>query len=136
MSDGENNAGDIDPLTAGELARAKGIRVYSIGIGSKGTAPMPIQTPFGVRYQQVPVSIDEELLTAIADMTGGQYFRATDELKLSEIYQTIDEMEKTRVKVTEYRVEPPLKMAPFLLLAAILLILGTLIHHVILRQVI
>jgi Ca-activated chloride channel homolog len=136
MSDGENNAGDIDPLTAAELARAKNVRVYTIGIGSKGTAPMPVQTPFGVRYQQVPVSIDEDVLTEIADMTGGQYFRATDELKLGEIYQTIDQMEKTRVKVTEYRVEPPLKMMPFLLFGSLFMALGFLSHFVLLRQLV
>lgn len=136
MSDGVSNAGDVDPMTAAELARAKGVRVYTIGIGSKGTAPMPVQTPFGIRYQQVPVDIDEETLTKVAELTGGEYFRATNETDLMKIYQTIDQMEKTKINVLEYKVEPPLKTIPFLLSASIFLLIGFLISHTLIKQIV
>ena len=136
MSDGVSNAGDIDPITAAELARKKGVRVYTIGVGSKGTAPMPVQTPFGTRYQQVPVDIDEESLTKVAEITGGKYFRATNEIDLLEIYQTIDEMEKTKVNVLEYRVEPPLRMLPFLLFACIFLLLAFIVSHTLTKRIV
>lgn len=136
MSDGVSNAGEIDPITAAQLAKKKGIRVYTIGVGSKGTAPMPIQTPFGVRYQQMPVDIDEEALKEVAQITGGEYFRATDENSLRTIYQTIDEMEKTKVNVMEYRVEPPIKSYPFLLFASILMIIGYIISITLSKRIV
>lgn len=104
LTDGVNNRGEIDPLTAAQIAQTFGIRIYTIGVGTaRGMAPYPIQTPFGVRYQNVPVDVDEKMLTAIAQMTGGQYFRATDNRTLKQIYQDIDEMEKTRIEVRSYR---------------------------------
>jgi Ca-activated chloride channel family protein len=102
LTDGVNNTGSVDPLTAGELARTFHIRVYTIGIGTMGTAPYPVQTPYGIQYQNVPVEIDEPVLRKIADLTGGKYFRATDNDKLRAIYQEIDQLEKTRVEVREY----------------------------------
>jgi len=81
LTDGVNNRGEIAPLTAADFAVALGIRVYTIGIGTKGYAPYPVQTPYGTEYQQVEVEIDEQLLTQIADKTGGKYFRATNEKK-------------------------------------------------------
>lgn len=104
LTDGVNNRGEIDPLTATQIAQAFGIRIYTIGVGTtRGEAPYPIQTPFGIRYQNVPVDVDEKTLIKIAEMTGGQYFRATDNRTLRQIYQDIDQMEKTRIEVRSYR---------------------------------
>jgi Ca-activated chloride channel homolog len=104
LTDGVNNRGEIDPLTATQLAQTFGIRVYTIGVGtSAGEAPFPVQTPFGIRYQNMPVDVDEKTLTKIAEMTGGQYFRATNNRTLKQIYQDIDELEKTRIEVKAYR---------------------------------
>jgi Ca-activated chloride channel family protein len=103
LTDGVNNAGHIDPLTAAQIAQKFGIRIYSIGVGTIGQAPYPFQTPFGIRYQMVPVEIDENILKQIASTTGGKYFRATNNRKLAEIYDEIDHLEKTRTEVTSYR---------------------------------
>lgn len=103
LTDGVNNRGFIDPLTAAGIAESFGIRVYTIGVGTMGTAPYPVQTPFGVQYQNVPVEIDEALLQKIAAQTGGQYFRATDNKKLKAIYDEIDRLEKTKIEVTQFR---------------------------------
>ncbi len=103
LTDGVNNAGEIDPVTAAEIAKTYGIRIYTIGVGTRGNAPYPVQTPFGTRYQMVPVEIDEALLQKISDITNGQYFRATDNKSLQEIYNKIDKMEKTKIEVTSYR---------------------------------
>ncbi|MBI3123703.1 MAG: VWA domain-containing protein [Ignavibacteriales bacterium] len=103
LTDGVNNAGHIDPLTAAQIAQKFGIRIYSIGVGTIGQAPYPFQTPFGIRYQMVPVEIDENILKQIASATGGKYFRATNNRKLAQIYDEIDHLEKTRVEVTSYR---------------------------------
>ncbi len=103
LTDGVNNAGEVDPLSAAEIAAKYGIRIYTIGVGTKGEAPYPVQTPFGVRYQMMPVEIDEALLKKISDITGGQYFRATDNRTLEEIYNKIDKMEKTKIEIMSYR---------------------------------
>jgi Ca-activated chloride channel homolog len=103
LTDGVNNRGEIDPLTATQIAQTFGIRMYTIGVGTIGMAPYPVQTPFGVRYQNVPVDVDEKTLQKIAVMTEGQYFRATNNRSLQQIYDEIDEMEKTRIEVTTYR---------------------------------
>ncbi len=102
LTDGMNNRGEIAPMTAAEIAKTFGVRVYTIGVGTIGMAPYPMQTVFGKEYQKVEVKIDEELLENIASMTGGQYFRATDKQKLNEIYAEIDQLEKTRFEVREY----------------------------------
>jgi Ca-activated chloride channel family protein len=102
LTDGENNAGKIDPLTAAETAKALGIRVYTIGVGSESTALVPVQTVFGTQYLPQRVSIDEKTLQEIAQTTGGRYYRATDEKKLSAIYKEIDQIEKTKIKYHEY----------------------------------
>lgn len=102
LTDGENNAGSIAPMTAAEIAKTFGVRVYTIGVGTIGRASMPFQTPFGIQYQDIEVKIDEGLLKEIASMTGGKYFRATDGKKLNEIYQEIDRLEKSKVEVNEY----------------------------------
>ncbi|HPI37761.1 MAG TPA: VWA domain-containing protein [Ignavibacteriaceae bacterium] len=103
LTDGVNNAGEVNQITAAEIANKFGIRIYTIGVGTMGQAPYPFQTPFGVRYQMVPVEIDEPVLKQIAGMTGGKYFRATNNKKLEDIYTEIDKLEKTRVEVTSFR---------------------------------
>lgn len=102
LTDGVNNRGEIDPLTAARAARALGIRIYTIGAGSEGTIMQEVDGIFGKRYVPVKVEIDEETLRRVADETGGRYFRATSEEKLSEIYTAIGEMEKTEIKTREY----------------------------------
>jgi Ca-activated chloride channel family protein len=103
MTDGENNRGDIDPLTAAQAAAAFDIKIYTIGVGSDGVAPIPIATgPFGVQYANLPVHIDEDLLREIAGGSGGQYFRATNESALDSIYGRIDQLERTEVDVRRY----------------------------------
>ena len=103
LTDGMNNAGSVDPYTAAEMAKLFGIRVYTIGVGSYGTAPYPVQTPFGTQIQQMRVEIDEKLLTTIANSTGGRYYRATSNQKLDEIYTEIDKLERSKIEVTEFR---------------------------------
>jgi len=103
LTDGVNNAGEVDPRSAAEIAKAFGIRIYTIGVGTRGEAPYPVQTPFGTRYQMVPVEIDEALLNEIAEITGGQYFRATNNRALAEIYEKIDKLEKTKIEITSYK---------------------------------
>ncbi len=103
LTDGVNNRGEIDPVTAAQIAQTFGIRVYAIGVGTIGEAPYPVQTPFGTRYQNVPVDVDEKTLAKIAEMTSGQYFRATNNRSLKAIYDEIDELEKTRIEVKAYR---------------------------------
>ncbi len=102
LTDGVNNAGEIAPATAAQIASTFGVRVYTIGVGTIGMAPYPLQTVRGKQYQQMEVKIDEELLQNVAEITGGQYFRATDKSSLEQIYAEIDQMEKTRIEVREY----------------------------------
>lgn len=102
LTDGSNNQGDIAPITAAEIAKTFGIRVYAIGIGSHGMVNIPVPTPFGIKYQQMQSEFDEETLKQIADKTGGKYFRATNNAKLRQIYQEIDQLEKTKINVKEF----------------------------------
>jgi Ca-activated chloride channel family protein len=103
LTDGINNAGRITPLTAAEAARALGIKIYTIGAGSKGPVPFPAKGPWGETvYTNVKIAIDEKTLRAIAQKTGGRYFRATDTESLREIYKEIDRMEKTHVEETGF----------------------------------
>ena len=102
LTDGINNTGVIDPLTAAEMAAIYDIRVYTIGVGSDGPVPYPFQTPFGVQYRNVEIPVDEELLKQIADMTGGKYFWAETQGALESVYREIDQMERTKIDVTEY----------------------------------
>lgn len=102
LTDGDNNRGDIAPVSAAELAQAFDIRVYTIGVGSYGKVNIPVQTPLGRQYQQMESAFDEKPLEEIAAMTGGKYFRATNNEKLRSIYKEIDEMEKTIINVREY----------------------------------
>ena len=103
LTDGVNNRGEITPMTAAEIARAQDIRVYTIGVGTEGMAPYPAVDMFGnITYVKQKVEIDEKTLTAMADMTGGKYFRATDNAKLKAIYDEINQLEKSRVEVLEH----------------------------------
>ena len=103
MTDGVNNAGYIDPYTAIEIAKKFGIRVYTIGVGKNGTAPYPVKDQNGnTFYQNFPVQIDEPLLRKIASETGGNYFRATSNTSLKSVYQTIDKLEKSKIKISNF----------------------------------
>jgi Ca-activated chloride channel family protein len=133
LTDGVNNRGEIDPVTAGELAHSFDIRIYTIGVGTIGEAPYPVQTPFGIRYQNIPVEVDEKILQKIADMTGGQYFRATNNRALKQIYEQIDKMEKTRIEVRAYRSFAEL-FSPWAALALLLLLVEVALRGTLLRK--
>ncbi len=124
LTDGENNAGEIAPITAAEIARTFGIRVYTIGVGTVGMAPYPVQTPYGTQLRDIEVKIDEKMLQEIASLTDGKYFRATNNIKLEEIYKEIDQLEKSKIEVREFsrRSEEFLTFA----LAGILLLIASL----------
>ena len=102
LTDGVNNRGEIAPATAAGIAKTFGIRVYTIGVGTQGTAPYPVQTPYGIQYQDMPVEIDEGILQEIAQNTGGKYFRATDNDKLTQVYKEIDKLEKSKIDVRQF----------------------------------
>jgi Ca-activated chloride channel family protein len=123
MTDGENNRGEIDPVTAARAAAAFDIKIYTIGVGSEGTAPVPIARGLlgGYQYANLPVHIDEALLREIADITQGQYFRATNQAALDSIYQRIDALEKTEVEVRTYTNYTP-RHLPFVLAAVLLFV--------------
>lgn len=103
LTDGVNNRGEIDPITAARIAATYGIRIYTVGVGAQGEAPYPVQTQFGIRRQLIQVDLDEKGLTQVADMTGGKYYRATDNRKLKAIYKEIDQLERTKIEVTAYK---------------------------------
>jgi Ca-activated chloride channel family protein len=103
LTDGMNNRGEIDPITAAQIAQTFGIRIYTIGVGTIGEAPYPVPTSLGIRIQRIPVEVDEKTLGKIAELTDGKYFRATNNQALKEIYGEIDAMEKTRIDVRSYR---------------------------------
>lgn len=135
LTDGDNNAGSIDPSTAAEMAKLYGIRVYTIGVGTKGTAPYPVQTPFGnVTYQQVPVNINEPLLQEIADETGGKYYRATSNERLQQIYDEIDKLERSKIEVNEFK-RVSEEFYPFVFWGIILLIVEFILRYTIFRSI-
>lgn len=135
LTDGDNNAGSIDPNTAAEMAKLFGIRVYTIGAGTRGTAPYPVQTPFGgIQYQQVPVTINETLLQQIADETGGKYFRAESESKLQQIYDEIDKMERSKIEVNEFK-RLHEEFYPFVIWGLILLVLSFILKNTIFKSI-
>lgn len=102
LTDGINNMGEVAPSTAADIAKTYGIRVYTIGVGTQGMAPYPVQTPFGMQFQNMPVEIDEAILREIAQKTGGRYFRATDNDKLISVYEEIDKLEKSKIDVRQF----------------------------------
>ena len=135
LTDGDNNAGSIDPSTAAEMAKLFGIRVYTIGAGTRGMAPYPVQTPFGgIKYQQVEVNINEPLLQSIADETGGKYFRAESKEKLQQIYDEIDKMERSKIEINEYK-RLHEEFYPFVFAGLILLILSFILKNTIFKSI-
>jgi len=128
LTDGVNNTGFINPLTAAEIAKQFNIRVYTIGVGTIGTAPYPVQTPFGIQYQQMEVQIDEPLLKQIAEMTGAKYFRATNNEKLIAIYNEIDKLEKAKIEVSSYHRFND-KFRYFTVIAFLLIVLESILRY-------
>ena len=133
LTDGVNNSGEIAPETAADIAKTYGIRVYTIGVGANGEAPYPVMTPWGVDIQKVKVEIDEQLLTNIANETGGRYFRATDNTKLAEIYSEIGKMEKTRTTIDSFPVYKELFVG-YAVAALICLMLELLLNVFVIRR--
>ena len=134
LTDGSNNAGDISPLTAAEIAKSFGIRVYTIGVGTNGTARYPYPVGGRIEYINIPVEIDEKTLASIARTTDGEFYRATNNAKLREVYQEIDKLEKTKMNVKQYskRYEA---FALFALLACLFLLLELLLRETILKKI-
>ena len=133
LTDGVNNRGEVHPLTAAEIAKTYGVRVYTIGVGANGMAPYPVMTPWGVEVQQMQVEIDEDLLKQIALETGGRYFRATDNTKLAEIYSEINKMEKTRTTIDSFPVYK--ELFPRWAFAALVLLLAELLVGLLIRRI-
>ena len=133
LTDGVNNSGEITPQMAAQIAETYGVRVYTIGVGARGLAPYPVMTPWGVDIQKVQVEIDEDLLREIAEATGGQYFRATDNTKLMEIYSEINRMEKVRTTVDSFPVYKEL-FGTYALVALAALLLEFLLRVFVLRR--
>ena len=133
LTDGENNGGLIDPKTAKEIAKAFGVKVYTIGVGTEGMAPQPVNTPLGVVMQTQKVSIDEKLLNEIANETGGKYFRAKDNESLAGIYGTIDQLEKSKVEITN-TIRYQDKFYPFIMLAILFLLIEFILRYLIFRK--
>lgn len=133
LTDGVNNSGEITPQMAAQIAMTYGVRVYTIGVGAKGLAPYPVMTPWGVDIQKIQVEIDEDLLKEIAQTTGGQYFRATDNTKLMEIYSEINKMETVRTTVDSFPVYKEL-FGRYALVALAALLLEFLLRVFVLRR--
>ncbi len=133
LTDGVNNMGEIAPVTAAEIAKTLGVRVYTIGVGSRGMAPYPVQTAAGLRYRNMQVEIDEDVLQEIAGMTGGKYFRATDNESLNKIYAEIDTLEKSKISVQEYSRKREEHM-PLAIIITALLLLEILLRYTVLRK--
>lgn len=134
VTDGRNNRGEIGPETAAEAARTLGVKVYTVGVGSEGLVPIPMDTPLGRRYVSQQLDLDEELLRDIADRTGGQYFRATDPEALRGVFETIDALETTEIE-TRVRVLYAELFRPFVVPAAGLLLLEGLLFSTRLRRI-
>ncbi|MCR8561146.1 VWA domain-containing protein [Mucilaginibacter sp. BJC16-A38] len=132
LTDGSNNTGSIPPITAAEIAKQFNIRVYTVGLGTKGFAPYPVQTPMGIQYQRIPVDVDEVTLGKIADITGGKYFRATNNQTLKSIYEQIDKLEKAKIDVTQYHKKTELFL-PLAIAALLFLLLEFGLKNTVLR---
>ncbi|NOQ71857.1 MAG: VWA domain-containing protein [Crocinitomix sp.] len=135
LTDGVNNSGDVDPITAAQIAKEYGIRVYTVGIGQEGMAPFPVQTLFGTQIQNMPVEIDEELLQDIADITGTKYFRAKNQAELEGIYDEIDALEKSKVRVLEFKTDPPEKYYAILIWALIFIAVSKITSNTLLKSI-
>ncbi|MCC8035919.1 MAG: VWA domain-containing protein [Rikenellaceae bacterium] len=135
LTDGVNNTGQIAPMTAAEIARTMGVKVYAVGVGTNGMAPTPAYNMWGdMVFVPAPVEIDEDMLTEIAEMTGGQYFRATDNNSLKEIYDVINQLETSSVETSDYTRYHE-KYTPFALLALGLLLLEFIVARVFIRRI-
>jgi len=134
LTDGSNNCGDIAPITAAEIAKTFGVRIYTIGVGTTGIVNIPVPTPMGVQYQQMQSEFDSKSLQQIANMTGGKYYNATDNTKLRRIYQDIDKLEKTKISVQQYSKKEE-QFYLFALLALIFLSLEILFRNTICRKI-
>ncbi len=134
LTDGVNNKGSIAPVTAAEIAKTFNIRVYTIGVGSKGEVPYPFQTYSGTRYQHVKIGMDEEVLQDIAHITGGKYFRATNEEKLKQIYNEIEQLEKSKIEEKSFK-EREEEYLPFAIIAGLLLLLEILLRNTVFRTI-
>jgi Ca-activated chloride channel homolog len=134
LTDGSNNRGDIAPITAAEIAKTFGIRIYTVGVGSYGKVNVPVQTPMGIQYQQMESEFDEKSLQNIAGLTGGKYFRATDNSKLRHIYQEIDQLEKTKINVKQFSKKSE-QFYTFSLVAFVLLLLEVLLRNTYFRKI-
>ncbi len=134
LTDGVNNRGSIAPITAAEIAKTYGIRVYTIGVGTNGEAPYPFQTPYGTQYQNIEVKIDEATLKQVAQIADGKYFRATDNKKLKEIYIEIDKLEKSKISVKEYSKKQE-EYLLFALFAGLLLLIEVVLRYTLLRSI-
>lgn len=133
LTDGENNGGLIGPSNAKEIAKAFGVRVYTIGVGTEGYAPFPIKTDLGVIIQQQKVTIDEKLLKSIAGETGGKYFRAKDNAGLENIYKEIDGLEKSKVEISTLTRFTE-KFFPYVMIALVLLLLELLLRFTVFKK--
>ncbi|MBL4653592.1 MAG: VWA domain-containing protein [Flavobacteriales bacterium] len=136
LTDGVNTAGTIPPVTAAEIAKTFGVRVYTVGVGTNGTAPIPVRNQFGqVQMQNMEVNIDENTLIEIAKMTDGRYFRATDNDKLKEVYRQIDKLEKSKINVTEFRKKSE-EFKPWALIAMLFLLTEFLLKNTWFRSIV
>ncbi len=133
LTDGVNNRGEIAPATAAGIAKTYGIRVYTIGVGTQGMAPYPVQTPYGLQYQDMPVEIDEAILKEISQNTGGKYFRATDNDKLLQVYSEIDKLEKSKIDVRQFSRKEEKYLLPAIA-AVILLLIEMLLRNTLFRN--
>lgn len=134
LTDGTNNSGIVDPITAAQLAAEYGIRVYTVGVGTQGMAPTPMMTPYGIRFYNAPVEIDEDMLTRIAAIGNGAYFRATDEDVLSNVFDEIDKLEKTKLSVSKF-VHREEMYHPWAQLAMLLLLIELFLRYTLLRNI-
>lgn len=135
LTDGINNTGSIDPTTAAEIAKLYSIRLYAIGVGTLGLAPYPFKNTLGgITYQNVNVKIDETLLKSMAELTGGKYFRATSKMKLEEIYNEIDKLEKSKIDVTEFSRKTE-RFLPLAIIALALLMFELLARYIIYKSI-
>ncbi len=134
LTDGINNMGSIDPESAAEIAELYGIRIYTIGVGTLGTALVPVRTQFGMQYQRMEVQIDEPLLKKISALTNGKYFRATNKQKLQEVYREIDRLEKSKIDVTEFSRKKE-EFLPFVILALLFLSFEFVLRFIVLKLI-
>ncbi len=134
LTDGTNNTGDISPLTAAEIAKSFGIRIYTVGVGTNGTAPYPYPVAGTIQYVNMPVEIDESTLTQIANIADGLYYRATSNSKLKEVYDEIDKLEKTKISVKQFSKRNE-EYKYFALAAFLCIMLEILLRHTVLRRI-